>query len=152
MGNQVNVPQLFNSQYATENLLYRIAYAFTAGDMLTLVLDENGSVVWGWGEKDFRNSPDQKSVLHLVRILNHCRKRWKEFLHYGKMVHPMEVTGVGFTELPMQCGYIQKVDNVHSSVDKVFKRRILGKSFHKIRWITVDNCNSFHCEFVDNFI
>lgn len=115
MGNQVNVPQLFKSQYATENLLYRIAYAFTAGDMLTLVLDENGSVVWGWGEKDFRNSPDQKSVLHLVRILNHCRKRWKEFLHYGKMVHPMEVTGVGFTELPMQCGYIQKVDNVLTS-------------------------------------
>ena len=47
MGNQVNVPQLFKSQYATENLLYRIAYSFTAGDMLTLVLGENGSVVWG---------------------------------------------------------------------------------------------------------
>ena len=83
--------------------------------MLTLVLDENGSVVWGWGEKDFRNSPDQKSVLQMVRVLNHCRKWWKEFLHYGKMVHPMEVTGVGFTELPMQCGYIQKVDNVLTS-------------------------------------
>ena len=83
--------------------------------MLTLVLDETGSAVWGWGEKDFRNSPDQKSVLQMVRVLNHCRKWWKEFLHYGKMVHPMEVTGVGFTELPMQCGYIHKVDNVLTS-------------------------------------
>ena len=63
MGNQVNVPQFFKSQYATENLLYRIAYSFIAGDMLTLVLDETGSAVWGWGEKDFRNSPDQKSAL-----------------------------------------------------------------------------------------
>ena len=57
----------------------------------------------------------KKSVLHLVRILNHCRKRWKEFLHFGKMAQPIEVTGVGFTELPMQCGYIQKVDNVLTS-------------------------------------
>jgi hypothetical protein len=31
------------------------------------------------------------------------------------MVHPMEVTGVGFTEFPMQCGYSPKVDSVLTS-------------------------------------
>lgn len=74
MGNQVNVPQFFKSQYATENLLYRIAYSFTAGDMLTLVLDETGSAVWGVGRERFQELSGSKirSLLYFKVVFFKC--------------------------------------------------------------------------------
>lgn len=63
MGNQVCAP--FGGD--TESLLYRLAYSFTAGDLLTLVLDvapgEAGDILPQWSLRDFTDKPDRDEVL-----------------------------------------------------------------------------------------
>lgn len=115
MGNQVNIAQLFDLEKSAENFLYRMAYSFAAGDMLTLVLDQNGKVQWSWGQKEIIEAPEQESILELAKVLNDCRKMWKEFLHYGRMERPIPITGFGNIDMPLQCGYIHKATKLLTS-------------------------------------
>lgn len=108
MGNQVNIAQLFDLEKTPENFLYRMAYSFAAGDMLTLVLDQNGNVQWCWGQKEVIDAPEQMPILELAKTLNDCRKTWKEFLHYGRMERPIPITGFGDIDMPLRCGYSHK--------------------------------------------
>lgn len=92
MGNQVCAHEFFNHAQSPENLLYRISYAFCAGDMLTLVINDEGQITWNWGEKEMPELPNQANVIKLTRNLNSWRRGvGKPFLHEGRMVKPFEI-------------------------------------------------------------
>lgn len=89
MGNQVCTGEFFDHAKSPENILFRIAYSFSAGDMLTLVINEDGDIAWNWGEKLMPVLPEQEPIKKLVRNLNSWRRGMgKDFLHKGRMMAP----------------------------------------------------------------
>ncbi len=88
MGNQVCMDGVFDYKKNPENLLMRMAYSFCAGDIVTLILTDNGKTVWNWGLQNFDYLPDNDKILEFARIANGFRKREGKFLHEGKMVKP----------------------------------------------------------------
>ncbi|MBQ8428924.1 MAG: hypothetical protein IJX30_02385 [Clostridia bacterium] len=87
MGNQSCCP----FQYTEGDYRYRITYSFLAGDMLTVVLDNDGDVMhyWGAARKNV-GKPDQESVFLLLNECNAWRNAAKEYLLYGDMVKPKQ--------------------------------------------------------------
>ena len=76
------------------NFTYRLAYAFTAGDMLTVVIDGKGDVLHAWCDyvKPQEKHVDKDVALSFIKTLNSWRQKGgKNFLHYGKMISPMEL-------------------------------------------------------------
>jgi len=94
MGNQDWVEGAILVDQNSECLLFRIAYSFTAGDMLSLTLGDGGNVIWGWGTLWDKELPDQEQTFTLVKNLNRWRREYKEYLHTGRMVKPLPLEGV----------------------------------------------------------
>ena len=91
MGNQVCA--MLNK--VEENYTYRLAYSFTAGDMLSLVTLGDGKVEYSWDDwiapRD--KTVDKQVAYDFIRTLN-C---WRQgaagrYLHEGRMVRPVAVT------------------------------------------------------------
>jgi len=91
MGNQVSCP--FREE-VDANLWYRLAYSFSIGDCMTLVLDQDGQVKsrWGRSKLDYAYVPDQESILWLVRNLTaFYHEQAKPFLYAGRMIEGLTV-------------------------------------------------------------
>lgn len=89
MGNQVCANIWIDYDKSPENLQERIAYSFCAGDMLTIVLNDEGSIMWNWGQVGIEKMPDQKAIVELIKNLNEWRcGRGKKYIHSGDMVKP----------------------------------------------------------------
>lgn len=92
MGNQVCVADIFDLDASPDNICERLAYSFSAGDMLTLVLDQYGEIAWCWGQLKTTTHPDQQTVKTLVRNLNQWRRGYgKKYLHVGKMTKSLNI-------------------------------------------------------------
>lgn len=92
MGNQVCVGDIFDHDASPDNIYERIAYSFSAGDMITLVLNQYGNIEWNWGKTRASVHPNQENVKTLVRNLNSWRRGiGKKYLHVGRMVKPIEI-------------------------------------------------------------
>lgn len=92
MGNQVCAQYLVDHKKSPENVVERLAYSFMAGDMMTLVLDQNGDINWNWGQLDMESVPEQEPIKTFVRNANAWRQGiGKKYLHTGKMVKPYKV-------------------------------------------------------------
>lgn len=94
MGNQVIGEGCMADCATKENLWYRLAYSFVAGDFLTLVINDEGKIQWAWGQRDFSEDymPDNDATLDFVERLNAWRRsNAKKYLHTGKMVKPIEI-------------------------------------------------------------
>ena len=94
MGNQVLAEEIFDCRQSKDNLMFRLAYSFVAGDFLTIVIGDDGGVLWAWGQKDFSSDymPDTDEVLSFVKTLNEWRTGFaKQYLHTGKMIQPLNI-------------------------------------------------------------
>lgn len=99
MGNQVSCPL----KYTTELCELRLAYSFLAGDLLTLVLNDDGEIMFHWGMRDFSKTPDRNELISFVSELQKWHKIYPEIFRGAKMVKPLDL-GVGEAELEMQRG------------------------------------------------
>ncbi len=65
----------------------RMAYAFTAGDSLTLILNPNGGLMGHWGTRDFDPAPDWDSTLDFARnMIEFYNTEARPFLSAGRMI------------------------------------------------------------------
>ena len=75
------------------SLPYRLAYSFTAGDCMTLVLTPDGELMDHWGTRDFDHRPDKSKALRLIANLTRFyREQAKPYLHAGRMIPAQPVT------------------------------------------------------------
>lgn len=93
LGNQVCVDWHIDVDKSPESFFERMAYSFIAGDMLTVVITENGEIDWNWGKADKEKAPPkQEHIETFVKNLNFWRRgKGKKYLHTGKMVKPFKV-------------------------------------------------------------
>lgn len=83
MGNQVSCT--FRTDVDT--LPYRIAYSFSVGDCMTLVLTPEGELLSHWGLRDFSHLPDKAQALRLISNLTRFyREEAKPYLFAGRMI------------------------------------------------------------------
>jgi hypothetical protein len=88
MGNQVCCP----FADTPDTLRYRLAYSFSIGDSMTLVLTENGEPASYWGMRDFSHLPDKKKALTLISNLTRFyRESAKPYLYAGRMTASPEI-------------------------------------------------------------
>lgn len=77
-------------EYAEDDFRYRTAYSFLAGDMLTIVIDENGDITHHWGAaNDGVPKPEQKNTIAFIKECNGWRRNAKQYLSYGDMQKPI---------------------------------------------------------------
>lgn len=82
MGNQCGCP--FDTKLDT--LRYRLAYSFSVGDIMTLVLAPNGDLMTHWSTQDFEHAPDMEKALTLIKnLMEFYRKSGKKYLYCGRM-------------------------------------------------------------------
>jgi len=92
MGNQNSSAQSIDINKSPNNLLYRLAYSFTYGDIMTVVLRDNGNINWDWGTDWNVEPPNQDLIINLIKNLNFIRKNaGNKYLTRGKMLKPDEV-------------------------------------------------------------
>ena len=89
MGNQVAC----GLTHKEENLIYRMAYSFTAGDCITLVLTPDGNIFPNWGCHDFSFIPNREKTLKFIANMTKLySEEAKPYLYDGKMIKPLEYT------------------------------------------------------------
>ena len=100
MGNQNAVSVAIDVWKSPVNYLQRLAYAFCAGDMFTVILRGNGEMIWDWGTRWEEDTPNQEQIVTLVKNLNKWRLcEGKEYLVYGRMMKPLPFDGA--VDIPM---------------------------------------------------
>ena len=90
MGNQVCA--MLNK--VEKNYTYRLAYSFTAGDMLSLVTLGDGKVEYSWDDwiAPHDKTVDKQVAYDFIRTLNGWRQGAAgKYLHLGRMVKPVAV-------------------------------------------------------------
>ena len=76
------------------NFTYRLAYSFTAGDMLTVIMNGEADLLHAWCDytAPVEKKVDKNTALRFINTLNGWRRKGgKNFLHYGKMIAPDKV-------------------------------------------------------------
>lgn len=113
MGNQNSSGQSIDLLKSPDNLLWRTAYSFVAGDMLTVVLGRGGAINWDWGTEWDYPAPDQQAIGTLIRNLNAWRiGAGKPYLATGRMLAPERLTGVSAQTIHMRDGSVLKQPSI----------------------------------------
>lgn len=90
MGNQICA--ILGKQ--ENNFTYRLAYSFAAGDMLTLVINGKGELLYSWCDyvEPKEEMVNKTTALAFIKTLNAWRMQGgKNFLRFGKMLAPIPV-------------------------------------------------------------
>jgi hypothetical protein len=93
MGNQVAAP--FPAYVDT--FRHRMAYAFSAGDCLTLIMrPADGGLFSDWGNHDLSNPPDREKALDFAaKLMKFYRETAFPYLYNGRMISPLPYTAEG---------------------------------------------------------
>ena len=114
MGNQVCCPL----PQDMDTLRYRMAYSFSIGDCMTLVLTPDGKLMQNWGTRDFEHAPDwDKTLAFAANMTRFYREEAKPYLFNGRMI----------AGLPVACGaapFGYRLPKVHSSAWEADGRRV----------------------------
>jgi hypothetical protein len=72
--------------------MLRLAYSFIIGDLLTIVINEDGEIIWAWGQRDFSTLPDREPIMEFIKDATALRRGiGKDYLVYGEMTAPLTV-------------------------------------------------------------
>lgn len=127
-GNQCGLQGKFDFNASPENLLFRLAYAFNAGDLLSVTLKENGLIHWGWAIPWNEDAPEQQNVKALIRNLNAVRREFPEYLLHGRMQEIAE---------PAKCGnWILKLKDRTEEMPSVLESVWEAPGHTRIRLLT----------------
>ena len=110
MGNQVDC----QVAYTTEGLCARIGYSFAAGDMITLVLNDDGEIMFHWGMRDFSKVPDRDTVIGFCRELHQWHTIYPKLFRDGEMVKPLSYMCES-VEIPLRIEGNRKEKAVYST-------------------------------------
>ena len=92
-GNSVCSQDIFDEVRSPESYLLRAAHSFLAGDLMTLVINQDGEIAWAWGEREFDYLPNRDAVLNFVKSATaYKRGVGKKYLTFGQMIKPCKVT------------------------------------------------------------
>ena len=87
MGNQNELERTTDFNAAPDNLLYRTAYSFLAGDILSVTLGDGGKISWGWNAPFTDDFPESECLTALIRSANRWRRSFaKKYLLFGKLL------------------------------------------------------------------
>ena len=87
MGNQNGLEKMIDFAATPDNLLYRTAYSFLAGDILSVTLGNNGKVSWGWNAPFDESVPKEDLLLEFIKNANNWRKSFaKKYLYFGELI------------------------------------------------------------------
>ena len=87
MGNQNELEKTTDFDAAPDNLLYRTAYSFLAGDILSITLGEGGRINWGWNAPFCDDFPESEHLTSFIKSANRWRKSFaKKYLFFGKLL------------------------------------------------------------------
>ncbi len=91
-GNSVCSMDIFDTKRSPDCYLLRLAHSYLAGDLMTLVINQDGDIAWAWGERDFSCLPDKKAVLSFVKTATaYKRGVGKKYLTFGRMMKPCHI-------------------------------------------------------------
>lgn len=111
MGNQVSCP-LTNQK---DSMCARLAYSFTAGDCMTLVVTPFGSLMTNWGNHDFSVLPDKdRTITFAANMQKFYKEKANKFLYDGTMIKPVDVE-CGYEEYPLDTGKTTQIPDVYTS-------------------------------------
>ena len=86
-GNSVCSMDIIDINRSPDCHLMRIAYSFVNGDLMTLVITQDGEVAWSWGERDFSVLPERTPMMKFIKTATAFRRgAGKKFLVGGKMM------------------------------------------------------------------
>ena len=103
LGNQCTVWQNVDCPACPDNLLYRLAEGFCAGELLAVTLRADGSIAWGAADDWSEPPPDSETAITLIRNLNRLRRKYRKFLLHGEMEKsPVQVAGLPAYRLPLR--------------------------------------------------
>ena len=87
MGNQNGLETMIDFHAAPDNLLYRAAYSFLAGDTFSLTLGDKGNVTWGWNAPFYDDFPETEHLFKFMNSANKWRNSFaKKYLCFGKLL------------------------------------------------------------------
>lgn len=118
MGNHNCSSSLIDLKEDTENIYYRYAYSFCEGDILTVVLKNDGKINWEWdAEWDDNVEPEQEPLIEYIAMLNRWRKGiLNRALSFGRMQKPF----------PVRCGMFSEkltVGTVPKNIEEIVSMR-----------------------------
>ena len=92
MGNQVCADYFVTPDKNPESYYERIAYAFSAGDLLTVIINDDGEIERSWGkDRNIEFMPDAEKTASLVKNLNAWRQKYPNYLNTGRMEKPLAI-------------------------------------------------------------
>ena len=92
-GNSVSSLKFIDAVRSPECHLMRVAHSFLAGDIMTLVINQDGEIAWSWGQKDFSTFPERAPILEFIKTATAYRRGvGKKYLVFGEMIKPRKVT------------------------------------------------------------
>ncbi len=153
-GNSVNSLNFIDINKSPDCHLMRVAYSFLAGDLMTLVINQDGEIAWSWGQRDFSVLPEREPILKFVKSATSYRRgAGKEYLVYGRMIKACDVD---CETVQMAKPRREEYDNQYPVIltsawcnDKGQKAQFLANYTATARECTVDLTNTKGAEFVD---